>query len=183
MSLLRHLPNLICVLRMALIWPILASLQAGNYQLTLALFLVAAVSDGADGFLAKRFGWTSELGRVLDPAADKLLLVSLFLVGTWLGLIPRWLCVAAVTRDFMIGLGAIVYRLIWGRIHGRPMLISKFNTLLQLLFLLVVIVRAAYGEPPASVQSALAVMTLITIVLSGGAYVRLSAQRALGVVG
>ena len=75
---MRHLPNLICVARIALIWPIVWALLASNYELALLLFAVAAVSDGLDGYLAKRFGWTSELGKALDPLADKLLLISVF---------------------------------------------------------------------------------------------------------
>lgn len=179
MSPLRHLPNVISVLRIALVWPLLATLRDGLYSWTLLLFVLAALSDGADGFLAKRYGWTSELGRFLDPVADKLLLVSLFLLATWMGLVPRWLTVAAVTRDVMIGLGALVYRIVWGPLRGRPMLLSKLNTLLQLLYLLIVILQAAYAVPPMPVLSALAVMTFITIVASGAAYVREFARRAL----
>src|ERR1700691_5577656 len=111
---MRHLPNIICLLRIVLIWPILLSLQSGAYERTLWLFALAAASDGLDGYLAKRFGWTSQLGALLDPAADKLLLVSVFLLSTWLGLIPLWLATVAVARDAMIALGAVVYRLRWG---------------------------------------------------------------------
>jgi cardiolipin synthase len=176
---MRHLPNIICLVRIALIWPILACLLAGRYQLTLALFLVAAVSDGLDGWLAKHYGWTSRVGRFLDPAADKLLLVAVFLVLTWLGFVPRWLAIAAITRDFMIAVGAVVYYLRFGPVHGRPVLSSKFNTLLQLVYVLLVVVRAAWGEPPASVLEALAVATLVTVVISGWAYLREYTGRAL----
>jgi cardiolipin synthase len=72
----RHLPNLICLIRLLLIWPVAVALHKGEYLTALALFVVAAVSDGLDGYLAKRFGWTSEVGKFLDPTADKLLLVS-----------------------------------------------------------------------------------------------------------
>src|ERR1035441_6919692 len=68
---MRHLPNLISLLRIALIWPIVASLEQGAYPRTLLLLFTAAFSDGLDGFLAKRYHWTSELGKVLDPAGDK----------------------------------------------------------------------------------------------------------------
>ncbi|MGH8253404.1 MAG: CDP-alcohol phosphatidyltransferase family protein, partial [Steroidobacteraceae bacterium] len=93
---MRHLPNIICLGRIALIWPVIDSLLGHNYGLTLLLFGVAALSDGLDGWLAKRYAWTSRLGKILDPLADKLLLVSVFLVLTWLGQVPRWLAVAAV---------------------------------------------------------------------------------------
>jgi cardiolipin synthase (CMP-forming) len=179
---MRHLPNIICLIRIGLIWPILRSLEQGTYQITLALFFLAAMSDGLDGFLAKRFGWTSRLGKVLDPAADKLLLISVFLVATWLGLIPRWLCAAAVARDLMIILGAFAYRLRCGPLHGRPILSSKINTLLQLLYVLLIVVNAAYGLPPHNMLDALAYLTLVSIVISGYGYVREYAGRALELV-
>ena len=95
---MRHLPNIICLCRIALIWPIVDTLLGGSYEHTLLLFGVAAASDGLDGWLAKRYGWTSRLGKWLDPLADKLLLVSVFLVLTWLGHVPRYLAVSAVSR-------------------------------------------------------------------------------------
>jgi len=176
---MRHLPNIICLFRIALIWPIIAGLLGHDYALTLLLFVVAAVSDGLDGWLAKRYGWTSRLGKVLDPLADKLLLVALFLVLTWLGQVPRYLCVAAVGRDVMIGLGALVYRMGWGPLHGRPLLSSKLNTLLQLLYVLFVVVHAGFGLPPQSVLDALGAATFLTVLYSGAAYLRQFTGRAL----
>src|SRR5258706_3121863 len=127
---MRHLPNIICVLRIALIWPIVGSLAAGEYRLTLLLFVLAAASDGLDGWLAKRFGWASRLGKLLDPLADKLLLVSVFLVLCWLHQVPAWLGLIAVGRDFMIGLGALAYRIGWGALHGPPLLTRQVHPLL-----------------------------------------------------
>ena len=117
---MRHLPNLICLLRIALIGPTLVALRAAEYPLALALFIAAAVSDGLDGYLAKRFGWTSDLGRFLDPLADKLLLVALFVQCAWLALVPWWLTAAVVARDVMIGAGALIFRLWFGPLRGRP---------------------------------------------------------------
>ncbi len=175
---MRHLPNLICLLRIALVWPLVHSLLANDYHTTVWVFVIAAVSDGLDGFLAKRFGWTSELGRVLDPLADKLLLVSLFLVATWIGLIPHWLTVMAVARDVMIGLGALTYIGLWGPLRGRPLLISKVNTLFQLMYLLMVIFYNGFGYPPKAVVDVLAVLTGVTIAVSGFAYLREFTVRA-----
>ena len=90
-----------------LIWPIVASLEQANYRRTLLLFFIAAASDGLDGFLAKRYNWTSELGKTLDPIGDKLLLMAVFLVATWYGLIPQLADDAWRWRGMcMIGLGA-----------------------------------------------------------------------------
>jgi cardiolipin synthase len=71
-----------------------------------------------DGYLAKRFNWVSNLGKVLDPAADKLLLVSVYLVATWYGLMPPWLTIAAVARDVLIPLGALAIASAVGRSTG-----------------------------------------------------------------
>src|SRR5215831_2261017 len=117
---LRHLPNAICVIRIALIWPTVDALYGGDYWRALVLVAVCAVSDALDGWLAKRFNWTSHLGKILDPLADKLLLVSLFLTATWMNLVPWWLTAIVVARDVLIGSGAVVYRFWFGPLHGRP---------------------------------------------------------------
>ena len=178
---MRHIPNLICVLRIALIWPIISSIVQGHYRLTLLLFFVAAVSDALDGYLAKRFRWTSELGKYLDPIADKLLLMSLFVLLTWYGLIPRALTILAIGRDVLIGLGAIAYRIGWGRLRGSPMITSKLNTLLQLLYVLAIVARQAFQLPSIGMIEALGVLTAISVCISGFLYVREFTQRALTV--
>lgn len=180
---MRHLPNLICLFRIVLVWPILVSITRADYALTLVLFFVAAASDGLDGYLAKRFNWTSDLGKILDPAADKLLLVAVYLVATWYGLIPRWLTIAAVARDVLIPLGALSYRIGWGSLNGRPVISSKINTLFQVLYMLAVIAHAAFGWPSDAILDALAVVTFTTIVISGAAYVIEFTRRALQVAG
>ncbi|MEP7247944.1 MAG: CDP-alcohol phosphatidyltransferase family protein [Gammaproteobacteria bacterium] len=175
---MRHLPNIICLMRMALVWPTVVALQAAEYDLAVVLFMVAAVSDGLDGYLAKRFGWTSEFGRIVDPLADKMLLVAVFVTAAWLGLVPWWLTAAAIARDVMIVLGAIIFRLWFGPLRGRPTIISKINTLFQLGYLLGVMVRAAFGVLPEEMLDALAVITFITTVLSGCDYLYAFTRRA-----
>jgi cardiolipin synthase len=177
---LRHLPNLICLARIALIWPIVMALANANYDFALLLFAAAAVSDGLDGFLAKRFGWTSELGKILDPVADKLLLISVFVITTSLGLVPWWLTLTAVTRDLMIILGAIALRVWVGPLHGRPSVTSKINTLLQLAYLLGVITNAAGYGPPQGFLATLAVVVLVTTLLSGVNYLMDFVRTARG---
>ena len=178
---LRQLPNLICVGRMVLAWPIIVALRNENYTASMWLFALAALSDGLDGYLAKRFRWTSNLGKLLDPAADKLLLVSVFVSATWLGLVPRWLTVAAVARDVLIALGALTFRVWFGPLRGRPTLLSKLNTAVQLTYLFCVMTGAALGLPGSVVLNVLAVATLITTVLSGADYVVVFTRRALTV--
>lgn len=175
---MRHLPNIICLLRIALIWPISAALTRGEYLAALGLFIAAALSDGVDGYLAKRFGWTSDLGRFLDPLADKLLLIVVFVQGAWLQLIPWWLAAAVVARDVMIGLGALIYRLWFGPLQGRPTLVSKINTGAQLIYVGLVLLEAATGRPPRAVLDACALVPCATTIISGWHYLSLFTRRA-----
>lgn len=174
-------PNLICVLRIALTVPIVMLLVEGRYELTLVLFAIAAVSDVLDGFLAKTFGWTSELGKLLDPLADKLLLVSVFITLACIDLVPDWLAAVAVTRDFVIGIGAGVYRWLFGPVEGRPTIASKFNTLLQLAYVIAVVWRAAFPVFPEWAVLALGAMVLVTTVVSGLDYVVMYVRKAAAV--
>jgi cardiolipin synthase len=176
---MRHLPNLICLLRIALIWPTIDALYAGDYWAALLLVFVCAVSDGLDGWLAKRFNWQSHLGKILDPLADKLLLVALFLAATWINLLPWWLTAVAVGRDVLIGFGAVAFRFVVGPLHGRPTLISKINTGMQLAVALAAILGAATGMPTREMVTALAIVTLITTVISGADYLSVFTRRAL----
>jgi cardiolipin synthase len=172
----RHLPNLICLFRIALIWPIATALAARAMPTALVLFAAAAVSDGLDGYLAKRFNWTSDLGKILDPLADKLLLVTIFVEAAWLDLVPWWLTAAVVARDVMIGLGALVYRLWFGPLRGRPTVLSKINTALQLGYLMLVMLDATAAVPREMLDAA-AALTLASTVLSGLHYVASFTRR------
>jgi cardiolipin synthase (CMP-forming) len=182
-SLMRHLPNLICLVRIALVWPVVLALESGAYVRACGLFVVAAISDGLDGWLAKRFNWISDLGKFLDPFADKLLLVAVFIVATWLGLVPWWLTAAAVARDVMIGAGALIFRLWFGPLHGRPTIVSKVNTLMQLTVLSAAMLRAISGFPPAEVVLALAGVAFVTTLISGADYIARFTRRALATPG
>jgi cardiolipin synthase len=176
---LRHLPNFICLVRIALIWPTIDALYAGEYWKALTLVAVCAISDGLDGWLAKRFNWTSHLGKILDPLADKLLLVALFLTAAWINLLPWWLTAIVVARDVMIGFGAVIYRFWFGPLHGRPTILSKINTGMQLAVVLAAILAAAaHFEVPEAI-TALAIVTFITTVISGGDYLSAFTRRAL----
>jgi cardiolipin synthase len=175
---MRHLPNIICLIRIALIVPLVAAMLDGKQALILVLFCTAAVSDALDGFLAKRFGWTSELGRFLDPAADKLLLMSVFITAAWLDIAPWWLAAVAIARDITIGIGALAYRLWFGPIQGQPTAISKTNTAMQMFYLLAVILASVSGFPPRGLLDILAALVVFTTLVSGVDYVGRYMQRA-----
>jgi cardiolipin synthase len=178
---LAAVPNLICVMRIALTVPVVLLLVEGRYGLTLVLFAIAAASDGLDGWLAKNFGWTSEAGKVLDPLADKLLLVSVFITLAWIDLVPDWLAAVAVARDFVIGIGAAVYKWLFGPLEGRPTLPSKLNTLVQLLFIIAVVWRAAFPNFPEWPVIGLGALVLVTTVVSGVDYIATYYRKAVAV--
>jgi cardiolipin synthase len=174
----RHIPNLISVIRMLLIVPIVIALWRHELPTTLSLFAVAAVSDAADGYLAKRFGWQSELGGVLDPIADKLLLATVFVTLSVLKLVPLWLMAAVVVRDVIIVLGAAGYRYFIGPLAAHPSLISKINTLCQAAFILAVVGRAEFSAPSAWVTLWLGALVFATVMVSGIDYVLVYGRRA-----
>lgn len=178
---LRQLPNVICVARIALVVPIAQTLVSGDFITTLWLFAVAAASDGLDGFLAKRFGWATELGKFLDPLADKLLLVTVFITLAAVGHTPLWLAVIVVTRDVVIGAGAAVYARLFGPLRGQPTAVSKFNTGVQILYVLALVASLGMGWPPDPVVTALGAAVFATTMVSGIDYVITYSQRAAAV--
>lgn len=176
---MRHIPNALCILRMLLVVPVAWLLVSDHYRLTLGLFAFAAATDGLDGYLAKRCGWTSELGKILDPLADKILLVGVFITLALLGVIPVWLAAVAVGRDVTITAGAITYNWLYGDLHGRPTIISKLNTLCQLLYLLLVVGSRAADFGPQIAITVLGALVFVTTVVSGLDYVITYTRKAV----
>ena len=175
----RHIPNLITGLRIVLVAPFLWLLLEERYGPALLLFIIAGVSDGLDGFLAKYFGWTSELGGLLDPLADKLLLMGAMLALGWLNELPVWLVALVVTRDVIIVIGAVSYHWLIERFSAAPLQVSKINTLLQLLLVLAVIVHYGMVALPDWLIDGLIGLTALTTVWSGAAYIRRWGRQAM----
>jgi len=162
-----------------LVAPIAWALAHHRLETAILLFAAAAISDVGDGFLAKRFGWQSALGAMLDPAADKLLLATVLVTLVWLGLVPAWLMAAAVARDIVIVLGAVFYRYRFGPLDVRPSAVSKLNTLAQGGFIFAVIVRERFAVLPAWLIVALGALVFLTVIISGIDYVLTYGRRAL----
>jgi cardiolipin synthase len=175
---LAQIPNAICVLRMLLVVPLIFALFGGDYRLALALIIFAGLSDGVDGFLAKTFGWQSRLGSLLDPAADKLLLVSTIVSLTVLDLVPIGVTTIVILRDVVIICGALAYFRLAGTLTGEPLLISKLNTLCQLLFVIATIMQAAWQRPATEWLIVLGALVVFTSVTSGLSYVLIWSERA-----
>ena len=175
----KWLPNAICIVRVVLVAPIVAMLLDDRYVAALSLIVIAGASDAADGFLARTFNWRTPLGSLLDPAADKLLIVSVFLTLAYQGLVPLLLTVVVVVRDVVIIGGAACYRWLIGPVAGEPTVISKLNTACQLLFVLCTLTIAAFGWPPAAVYTILGAAVLYTSLTSGLNYVVGWSKRAI----
>jgi cardiolipin synthase len=176
---LRHLPNVISSIRILLAVPIAVSLWRHQFVVSLWLFAIAAVSDAIDGFLARRFGWQTDLGGMLDPLADKLMLATVFVILALLGDVPLWLAAAVIARDGIIVLGAASYRLVIGRVSARPSLISKLNTLCQIMFILAVIGALQFAWPARWVVLALGALVLAAVSVSGLDYVLVYGRLAM----
>lgn len=151
---------------------------ANRFEPALILFFVAGFSDGVDGYLAKRFNWHTRLGALLDPIADKLLVAGTFLALVYTGHVPVWLAALVVLRDVVIIGGAAAYSFLVGPVEGEPTRISKLNTALELLFVLFVLSRAAFGWPAQISITVLGAAVLVTVVVSGVDYVWSWTRRA-----
>lgn len=167
----RYIPNLITVLRFLLVAPLVWYLWADRYGAALSVALVAGVSDALDGFLAKRYGWESRLGGILDPLADKLLLVCSFIMLGLAGLIPMWLVVLALFRDLVIVVGATLFHTLIVRVEPEPTPISKINTTCQILLVLVVLLAQLIVWLPGGLVDGLVILVAVTTLASGGHYV------------
>lgn len=175
---LRHLPNLISAARIVLVGPIIWSLLQRDFDLAIALFLIAGASDGLDGYLAKRFGWSSRLGGILDALADKFLLVSVFVCLWWLEIFPWWLVGWVLLRDLVIVIGGTVYNYRVETVQPAPSLVSKLNTVLQIVLAAVGVVQLGFGGVPDWLMYALIWSVMLTVLLSGVDYTRVWGRRA-----
>lgn len=173
------IPNLISILRVFLSIPVVWMLLEQRFDIALVLFAIAGISDGLDGFLAKHYGWQSRLGALLDPLADKVLLVSSYFALALLGLLPVWLMLLVILRDLVIVTGALVYNFRVRELEAEPSLISKFNTLAQILLVLAVVVDKGMFTLPAALVEGMVWLVCITTVASGAHYVWVWSRRAV----
>jgi cardiolipin synthase len=168
---LKWIPNIISIFRILLILPVLLLIFRSQYQWALFLFLIAALSDALDGYLAKHFGWRTRVGALLDPVADKLLIAGSYIVLAWLNLIPFWLATIVVSRDLIIAIGVFIYSFIIEPFEGEATRISKINTFMELLFVLVILCSVAFDWPDNPVITVIGSAVLVTVFVSGIDYI------------
>lgn len=168
--LIRNLPNIITLARVACVPLIVWLIIEGFLLQAFWLFVAAGVSDALDGFIAKRFDLETELGKYLDPLADKALLVSIYLSLGYEGYIASWLVILVVFRDFAIVSGALLLETITHSLTMRPLMVSKVNTLMQIVLATMVLANAGFDLVIDSTIDILMIVTAFTTVVSGFAY-------------
>ena len=165
------IPNLITLGRILLVPVVVWAIASGEMQIAFLLFLAAGVSDAIDGYLAKQFNMTTELGAYLDPLADKAMMVSIYVALGIAEAIPRWLVILVVSRDIMI-VGAVMLSWLVGRpVTVKPLMISKINTVAQIVFACLVLASVGFKFEVGVLQDLVMVTVAALTLLSVGFYV------------
>jgi len=142
---LKYLPNAFTLTRFALIAPFLMYLHQTNYTGALYVFILAGLTDGLDGWLARTFQWQSRFGSFIDPLADKLLIASSFVSLALMKQLPWWLVSLVFCRDITISLGVLTWhRFVPQRLDFKPTLLSKLNTVVQLTLVVFCLTEMAF---------------------------------------
>ena len=135
------IPNLLTIVRIALVYPILNNIYLGNFEISIIYFVVASITDGLDGFIARKMNWQTELGTLLDPVADKILLSgSIFIL--WLNqYIPFYIFVIFFSRDVVILLGAAIRMSVIESDTPTPNFLGKLTTTLQIIYIAIIFLK------------------------------------------
>lgn len=165
-------PNLITLGRFMLVPLIVWALLTGQVVLAFAVFLFAGVSDGVDGYIARRFDQHSELGAYLDPMADKALLVTTYVMLGYMEVLPLWLVTLVVSRDVLILGGVLLASMLGNPVAMRPLFISKANTVAQIMLALLCLGSLALGLSLPLVHAAAILCVTVLTLASGLAYLR-----------
>jgi cardiolipin synthase len=170
------IPNLITLGRILLVPIVVWAITLGEMRIAFALFLLAGISDGVDGFLAKRFHMKSELGAYLDPLADKALIVSIYVSLGIAGVLPIFLVILVVSRDIMIISAFLLAWLVGRPMPVRPLLVSKANTVAQIVLAVLILAEQAFalqfGFATRLTMAAVALLTLVSIAFYLAEWVR-----------
>ena len=135
------IPNLLSIVRIALVYPILNNIFLGNFILSIIYFIIASITDALDGFLARKMNWQTQLGKILDPVADKLLLSGTIFI-LWLNAyIPFYIFVIFISRDIIILLGAAIKMTLIESATPLPNFLGKFTTILQIVYIAVIYLK------------------------------------------
>ncbi|KUM27138.1 CDP-alcohol phosphatidyltransferase [Mesorhizobium loti] len=164
------IPNMITIMRMLLVPAVVLAMLQARWDWAFAGFLVAGLSDGVDGFIARRYQLSSRLGAYLDPMADKLLLVSVFVVMGFAGELPLWLVVTMVSRDGLIICAVLLSSVMAHPVEMKPLFVSKANTAVQIALAALVLGELAFSVHLDPLRPALILLSGVLTVASAAAY-------------
>ncbi len=167
-----NIANLITIARLLLVPVIVWLLISEAYPVALGVFGLAGLSDAADGWLARRLNAQTDLGRYLDPLADKALLVSSYATLGVTHQIPVWLVITVISRDVLIIGGLMLAWLLEKPVAVKPLIVSKANTLAQIGFIVLVLWGLSFGLLPPQVSMACAYIVAVLTLVSGIAYMK-----------
>ena len=165
------IPNIISMFRIATVPVLIILLHGHEYGWAFLVFLISGISDGLDGFIAKHYNMASELGAILDPLADKLLIFSSYLMLMILGDLPFWLFLTVIFRDVLIMGGGLIYVAFNGQVKMAPSYLSKLNTFTQIFLVVSILAQKTFTLDYPVFTEYLIYATFITTVLSGFHYV------------
>jgi cardiolipin synthase len=165
-------PNLISLARVLVVPFIISLIISGELKLAFVLVLLAGLSDALDGYLARHFGWRTELGSYLDPVADKLLLVSMFVTLGYFGMLPASLVVLVVSRDVLIVIAVVIAHMLGQPMKMRPHLSGKLNTVAQIGLAVVTLADEGFGLGLASIRQLLVLLAAGLTAVSTGVYLQ-----------
>ena len=176
-----NLPNLITLGRLLTVPITVYLMMQSAYLAAFILFLLAGASDALDGYLAKRNNQTTELGAILDPLADKALLVGVYVTLGLQGNLPNWLVVLVVFRDVLIIGGVIVLFLVRLEVRMRPLIISKINTATQIGLAAIVLAELGLTLNIMGLVEAIVYLAGFTTVISGASYMVSWSRQMAGI--
>lgn len=175
-----YIPNLLTLMRIGTVPWVIVLLQQTAFGWALCVFVVAGISDGLDGYIAKRFNAQTYFGAILDPIADKALLVSTYIMLAVMELIPFWLVVAVVFRDLIIVGGYLLMLLFFESVKIAPLAISKINTFLQITYIVLVLLALTWSLDLSLILPVLSYCVLLSSIASGLMYVLIGSKKAMG---
>ena len=172
------IPNLLSIIRIYLMYPLLTFISEESYLFALYIFIIAAATDGLDGYLARVMDWQTDLGKILDPIADKVLLIGTVFILWMNSYIPIFVLIVCILRDFIIIMGAAFHMTVYETAAPNPNMFGKITTFVHIGYLASVFIDIIFGLnlTNAIIDYLVALITLISLFLYGLNWFKLTAK-------
>ena len=167
-------PNLLSIIRIFLVYPILNNIYLGNFYTGIIIFIIAAITDALDGFLARKMDWHTNLGKILDPVADKLLLSGTVFI-LWLNsFIPFYIFIIFISRDLAILIGAAIQMSLIESVTPSPNLLGKLTTSIQIIYISIIFLKEllVFNFPFVALDFLIVLISLISLIVYANVWYR-----------